>query len=147
MAKAAAQLGISQRSVSEVIADLWADTRLQHRVSASGIPPISRDRHDLARQSGSSAKNSLGTRASLLRDAVLPRCGLHPRRGARPEGRAAARTHTPRDTFGDDFRVVQAAEFPGDKREIMDFRPVEGIAGKTAPEVLAAKMANTIAQN
>jgi hypothetical protein len=45
---------------------------------------------------------------------------------------------------------VRAAEFPGDKRKIMDFRrsgSVEGIAGKVAPEVLAAKMANTIDQN
>ena len=45
---------------------------------------------------------------------------------------------------------VRAAEFPGDNPEIMDFPrsgSVEGIAGKVALEVLAAKMANTIAQN
>jgi hypothetical protein len=38
----------------------------------------------------------------------------------------------------------------GDKRKIMDFRrsgSVEGIAGKVAAEVLAAKMANTIDRN
>jgi hypothetical protein len=67
------------------------------------------------------------------------------------------RTNEPRppapytkDTFGDDFRVVRAAEFPGDNRKVMDFRrsgSVEANAGEAPPAVLAAKMANTIDQN
>jgi hypothetical protein len=47
--------------------------------------------------------------------------------------------------------VVRAAEFgPKERRKIMDFRrsgAVEAMAGEVAPEVLAAKMANSIDQN
>jgi hypothetical protein len=55
-----------------------------------------------------------------------------------------------KDTLGDDFRAVRAAEFPGDKRQMMDFRrsgAVEATAGEVDPAALAGKMANTIDRN
>ena len=54
------------------------------------------------------------------------------------------------DTLGDDFRAVREAEFPGDKRTLMDFRrsgAVEATAGEVDPAALAAKMANSIDTN
>lgn len=54
------------------------------------------------------------------------------------------------DTLGDDFREVRGAEFPGDKRTLMDFRrsgAVEATAGQVDPAALAGKMANTIDSN
>lgn len=55
-----------------------------------------------------------------------------------------------KDTFGDDFRVVRAAD-SRDKRKIMDFHRwavrSKGLPAKSPPEVLAAKMVNTIDQN
>jgi len=54
------------------------------------------------------------------------------------------------DTFGDDFREVREATFPGDTRKLMDFRrsgAVEALAGEVDPGALAGKMANTIDQS
>ena len=45
---------------------------------------------------------------------------------------------------------MRAAEFPGDKRQVMDFRrsgAVEAEAGEVDPGALAKKMANTIDTN
>jgi len=42
-----------------------------------------------------------------------------------------------------DFRIVRAAEFPGDKRRLMDMRrsgAVEAQAGEVSPLALAGKM-------
>jgi hypothetical protein len=55
-----------------------------------------------------------------------------------------------KDTFGDDFRVVRAALFPGDTRQIADFRRsggVEAVAGNVDLGALAGKMANSIDQS
>jgi hypothetical protein len=49
-----------------------------------------------------------------------------------------------KDTFRDDFRVVRAAEFPGDKRR--DYGFPKGLPA-AAPQVLAAKTANALDQN
>jgi hypothetical protein len=53
-----------------------------------------------------------------------------------------------KDTLGDDFRVVRAAEFGGlDRRQLMDFRrsgAVEAIAGGAGAEHLAHAMGNTL---
>ncbi len=52
-----------------------------------------------------------------------------------------------KDTLGDDFRSVRAEVFPGDKRVLMDMRrsgAVEASAGEVDPNLLAAKMGNTI---
>jgi hypothetical protein len=112
-------------------------------------------------KTGKAAIGTLSKRTQRLLDAymatlppnLLPSAPIFYTRGGLP-GPKGGRPRPPapytKDTFGDDFRVVRAAEFPGDKRKIMDFRrsgSVEGIAGKVAPEVLAAKMANTIDQN
>ena len=53
-------------------------------------------------------------------------------------------------TMGADFRAVRAAEFPGDRRQIMDFRrsgAVEATAGDVTGSALAGKMANSIDAN
>ena len=112
-------------------------------------------------KTGKAAIGTLSKRTQLLLDAymatlppnLLPSAPIFYTRGGLP-GPKGGRPRPPapytKDTFGNNFRVVRAAEFPGDKRKIMDFRrsgSVEGIAGKVAPEVLAAKMANTIDQN
>jgi hypothetical protein len=69
-------------------------------------------------------------------------------RARRAGGRSRPR-HTPRTRSGMVSRRAGRI-ISGDKRKIMDFRrsgSVEGIAGKVAAEVLAAKMANTIDRN
>jgi hypothetical protein len=51
------------------------------------------------------------------------------------------------DTYGDDFREVREAVFPGDTRKMLDFRrsgSVEALAGNFPRGALNAKMANTI---
>lgn len=51
------------------------------------------------------------------------------------------------DVLSKHFRAVRAAEFPGDRRTLMDFRrsgAVEAKAGEVNPMALADKMANTI---
>lgn len=71
------------------------------------------------------------------------RGGKAGRRGGRPR----APSPYSKDTFGDDFRVVRAALFPGDKRQIADFRrsgAVEAVAGKVDLSALAGKMSNSI---
>ncbi len=50
-------------------------------------------------------------------------------------------------SLADDFRSVREAEFPGDKRRLMDMRrsgAVEAGAGNVHPLALASKMANSI---
>jgi len=84
---------------------------------------------------------------------LLPSSPIFYTRGSQP-GPKGGRPRPPapytKDTLGDDFRVVREAEFPGDKRKLMDFRrsgSSELLAGEAAPEVMAGKMANTIDQN
>jgi len=85
---------------------------------------------------------------------LLPSSPIFYTRGGRPGpkgGRPRPSAPYTKDTLGDDFRVVRAAEFgPKEYRKIMDFRrsgAVEGLAGEVDPAVLAAKMANGIDQN
>lgn len=69
--------------------------------------------------------------------------------GARGGKPVLPRPYT-KDTLGDDFRAVREAEFPGDKRTIMDFRrsgAVEATAGQVDQNALAGKMANSIDTN
>jgi hypothetical protein len=52
-----------------------------------------------------------------------------------------------KDTLARDFRMVREAEFPGDKRKLLDFRrsgAVEATAGDVDPLALSRKMANSI---
>lgn len=84
---------------------------------------------------------------------LLPSSPIFYTRGGQP-GPKGGRPRPPapytKDTLGDDFRVVRQAEFPGDKRKVMDFRrsgSVEAVAGQVDPAALAGKMANTIDQN
>lgn len=54
------------------------------------------------------------------------------------------------DRLGKDFAIVRAAEFPGDDRQLLDFRrsgAIEADAGDVAPKALGAKMSNTIDTN
>jgi hypothetical protein len=54
------------------------------------------------------------------------------------------------DTMGDDFRDVRNAVFPGDTRQMMDFRrsgAIEAVAGGVDPLPLSQKMGNALAQS
>jgi hypothetical protein len=112
-------------------------------------------------KTGKTAIGTLGKRTQFLLKAyratlppnLLPSSPIFYTRGGQP-GPLGGRPRPPapysKDTLGDDFRVVREAEFPGDKRKIMDFRrsgAVETLAGEVDPAALAAKMANTIDQN
>lgn len=58
----------------------------------------------------------------------------------------SGRTYT-KDTLSRDFRRIQHAECPGDKRKLLDFRrsgTVEATAGNVDPLALSQKMANSI---
>src|SRR5215831_5460049 len=112
-------------------------------------------------KTGKAAIGTLSRRTRRLLEAycktlpanLLPTAPIFYTRGSQP-GPKGGRPRPPapytKDTLGDDFRVVREAEFPGDKRKIMDFRrsgAVEGVAGGVEAEVLAGKMANTIDKN
>lgn len=112
-------------------------------------------------KTGKAAIGTLGPRTQILLKAyratlppnLLPSAPIFYTRGGQP-GPKGGRPRPPapytKDTLGDDFRVVRAAEFPGDKRKVMDFRrsgAVEAMAGQVDPAALAGKMANTIDQN
>jgi hypothetical protein len=84
---------------------------------------------------------------------LLPTSPIFYTRGGQP-GPKGGRPRPPapytKDTLGDDFRIVREAEFPGDKRKLMDFRrsgAIEATAGQVDQAALAGKMANTIDQN
>jgi hypothetical protein len=84
---------------------------------------------------------------------LLPSSRIFYTRGGQP-GPQGGRSRPPapytKDTLAKDFRAVREAEFPGDKRKVMDFRrsgSVEAVAGQVDPAALAGKMANTIDQN
>lgn len=112
-------------------------------------------------KTGRAAIGTLSRRAEAILEAytaALP-FALHPdmpifqTRGGAP-GPKGGRPRPPAaytsDTLGDDFRAVREAEFPGDKRTLMDFRrsgAVEATAGEVNPAALAAKMANSIDSN
>jgi hypothetical protein len=137
--------------------DVRTLTKAQLTGDAEG-PFFSRDRT----KTGESAIGTLGKRTQRLLAAymatlppnLLPSAPIFYTRGGQP-GPKGGRPRPPapysKDTLGDDFRVVRAAEFgPKERRKIMDFRrsgAVEAMAGEVAPEVLAAKMANSIDQN
>lgn len=112
-------------------------------------------------KTGKAAIGTLGKRAArMLAEyvATLP-AGLHPSspifytRGHEP-GPSGGKPRPPvpytKDTLGDDFRVIRNEVFPGDRRQLMDFRrsgAVEATAGGVDPAALAGKMANSIDQN
>jgi hypothetical protein len=56
-----------------------------------------------------------------------------------------------KDTLGDDFRDIRAAEFgPGEKRQLQDMRrsaAIEATAGGADPAAMANKMGNSIDEN
>jgi hypothetical protein len=112
-------------------------------------------------KTGKAAIGTLSKRTQLLLKAyrdtlppnLLPSSPIFYTRGGQP-GPKGGRPRPPapytKDTLGDDFRVVREAEFPGEKRKLMDFRrsgSVEAVAGQVDPAALAGKMANTIDQN
>lgn len=67
-------------------------------------------------------------------------------KGGRPR---AAAPYT-RNSFSEDFRAVRSVEFPGDKRQMLDFRrsgSVEAVAGGVEETALSAKLANSVGQS
>lgn len=73
--------------------------------------------------------------------------GAQGRGGDRGGGRPRAPVPYTVDKLGKDFAVVRSAEFPGDRRQLADFRRsggVEAIAGRVDLAWLAAKMGNSI---
>lgn len=120
------------------------------------------DVFSLARaKTGKAAIGTFSKRTARLLDAYVTSLpfALHPdmplfrTRGGTP-GAKGGRPRPPAtytsDTLGDDFRAVREAEFPGDKRTLMDFRrsgAVEATAGEVDPAALAGKMANSIDAN
>jgi hypothetical protein len=112
-------------------------------------------------KTGRSAIGTLSRRTARLLEAyrgaigvtILDNAPLFRTAGAEP-GPRGGRRWLPRpytkDTLGDDFRAVREAEFPGDRRKLMDFRrsgAVEATAGDVSQAALAGKMANTIDSN
>ncbi len=81
---------------------------------------------------------------------LLPSAPIFHTRGYKPTARGGKpRAPVPytKDQLGDDFRAVRAAEFPGDTRQIADFRrsgAIEATAGQVDLAALASKMANSI---
>ena len=95
----------------------------------------------------------LNTYSATLPPNLLPSAPIFYTRGGEP-GSKGGRPWPPvpytADTLGDDFRAVRGKEFPGDKRQLMDFRrsgAVEATAGEVDAAALAGKMANTIDQS
>jgi hypothetical protein len=112
-------------------------------------------------KTGQPAIGTLGPRARILLRYYLDHLGFELHQdapifrtaGAAP-GPNGGRRWTPqpytKDTLAADFRLVREAEFPGDRRQLMDFRrsgAVEAVAGEVKPAALAGKMANTIDKN
>jgi hypothetical protein len=134
--------------VGTVFAGPRALARLDARVERVALREMGQPRRGIVcpqLAQGTWALPQIGSRISC-RAHRSSTSGLPGPKGGRPRPPAP---YT-KDTFGDDFGVARAAEFPGDKRKIMDFRrsgSVEAIAGEAPPAVLAAKMANTIDQN
>lgn len=157
---------IGYRGLAAALAVAW-DTMLSPvDVRTLTRAQLSHDAHgplfSLARaKTGKPAIGTLSKRAARLLAAymeTLPK-GLHPSapifytRGHDPGpsgGKPRAPVPYTKDALGDDFRTVREAEFPGDKRQLIDFRrsgAVEATAGEVDPAALAGKMANTIDSN
>jgi GNAT superfamily N-acetyltransferase len=84
---------------------------------------------------------------------LMPDTPIFHTRGGEP-GPKGGRPRPPapytKDTLSKDFRIVREAAFPGDKRQVMDFRrsgAIEATAGQVDPAALAGKMANSIDSN
>ena len=112
-------------------------------------------------KTGKAAIGTLSKRAQWVLNAyltTLPK-GLHPSapifrtRGHVPTARGGKpRPAVPytADTLGDDFRDVRAVVFPGDRRQMLDFRrsgTVEAKAGGATRDMLKDKLANNIDEN
>lgn len=89
----------------------------------------------------------------LLPFTLHPDTPIFHTRGGEP-GSKGGRPRPPvpyqKDKLAADFRLVREAEFPGDTRQIMDFRrsgTVEATAGEVDLKALAGKLANSIDRN
>ncbi len=111
-------------------------------------------------KTGKAAIGTLSRRTeALLKTYLGDLPGLHPsapifrtppftpgESGGKPRAGVAYRA----DVLGRHFRAVRLAEFPGDRRQLLDFRrsgAVEAKAGQVDPAALADKMANSIDSN
>ena len=98
---------------------------------------------------GKTRKEAIGTisrRVARLVDAYLKAVGIEVHDDASIFRNARGKPYT-MFSLADEFRLVRQAEFPGDKRRLMDMRrsgAVEANAGEVAPLALASKMANSI---
>ena len=80
-------------------------------------------------------KRLLDTYSATLPPNLLPSAPIFYTRGGEP-GSKGGRPWPPvpytADTLGDDFRAVRGKEFPGDKRQLMDFRRSGAVGGHAA---------------
>jgi hypothetical protein len=100
-------------------------------------------------KTGRAAAGTLSRRAERVLDAYLEGLGVELHDDAPLFRNRSGRPYS-KDTLGDDFRAIRKIVFPGDKRQLMDFRrsgAVEALAGDVEPAALAAKMANSIDQS
>ena len=102
---------------------------------------LSRGKTDVA------AIATIGRRAERVLDAYIGSLGVELHADA-PIFRNRSGGPYSKDTLGDDFREVRAAEFgPNERRTIMDFRrsgTMEGFAGGATTAQMSSKMANSI---
>jgi hypothetical protein len=108
----------------------------------TGAPAIA----TLSKRTARLLEGYLATLPTLHPDAPIFRTRGH----AAGPGRPRPPVPYTADTLGDDFRAVREAEFPGDTRQLMDFRrsgSVEAEAGEADERALAKKMGNTIDRN
>ena len=129
--------------------DVRALTRAQLRGDAQGsLFAVARAKTGKAAIGTSSrrTKRLLDTYSATLPSNLLLSAPIFCTRGGEP-GSKGGRPWPPvpytADTLGDDFRAVRGKEFPGDKRQLMDFRR----SGAVEATALAGKMANTIDQS
>ena len=101
---------------------------------------------------GKTGKAVIGTlrkRTARVLEAYLKRLGLELLEDAPIFRNRSGKAYTA-DTLGDDFRIVRAAAYPNDTRQLLDIRrsgAVEALAGEVDPAILAAKMGNSIDRN
>lgn len=105
---------------------------------------------DTARgKTGKAVLGTLSRRTARVLDAYLAGLGFELHADALIIRNRSGKPYTA-DTLGDDFRTLREAEFPGDRRQLLDIRrsgAVEMQAGEADPGAMAAKMGNSIDQN
>jgi hypothetical protein len=105
--------------------------------------------HTKRAKTGTAAIGTLSRRAERVLAAYLSSLDAQPLPTAPLFRNRSGRAYS-KDTLGDDFRDIRDSVFPGDKRQLLDFRrsgTVEAFAGGADPSAVASKMANNINQS